>query len=236
MNEDTLIGLLIIALIVYFFRKRAKNIDKKYNDHDNTYNNYDEYNKWQNRQGKYRTSTQRETDIIKQNYVQTSMLTSTEQAFYNQLKEALKHYDIEIHYKIRLADIFKVKYRNKYYETNFSRIMAKHIDFIIADKSKAEAIIAIELDDASHEKEESYKNDTFKNILFEASDIRLLRIKVQPIYDFAELKQMLKSYLNVNYVLNKENISAADRVEKKMQEDAITKMFKDEPEPETIYK
>lgn len=215
MNEDTLIGLIIIALIVYALKKRAQNINKKYNDYNNTYNNNnDKYRNWQNRQRKYKTSTQRETDIIKQNYVQTSMLTSTEQAFYNQLKEALKHYNVEIHYKIRLADIFKVKYRNKYYETNFSRIMAKHIDFIVADKNKAEAIIAIELDDASHEKEESYKNDTFKNILFEASDIRLHRIKVQPVYDFTELKQMLKSYLNVSYVLDKENISAAERVEK----------------------
>lgn len=229
MNGDTLIGLLIIALIVYIIKKRTKNTNKEYNKH-NTYNG------WKNQQNKYKAPNQKEIDIIKQNYIQTAMLTPTEQVFYNQLKEALKHYDVEIHYKIRLADIFKVKYRNKYYETNFSRIMAKHIDFIVADKNKAEAIIAIELDDASHEKEESYKNDTFKNILFEASDIRLHRIKVQPIYDFTELKQMLKSYLNVSYVLDKENISAAERVEKKMQKDTITKMFKDEPEPETIYK
>lgn len=227
MNGDTLIGLLIIALIVYIIKKRTKNTNKEYNK-------YNTYNGWKNQQNKYKAPNQKEIDIIKQNYIQTAMLTPTEQVFYNQLKEALKHYDVEIHYKIRLADIFKVKYRNKYYETNFSRIMAKHIDFIVADKNKAEAIIAIELDDASHEKEESYKNDTFKNILFEASDIRLHRIKVQPIYDFTELKQMLKSYLNVSYVMDKENISAAERVEKKMQKDTITKMFKDEPE--TIYK
>ena len=32
---------------------------------------------------------------------------------------------------VRLADIFKVKYRNKYYKRNFARIMAKHTDFLI---------------------------------------------------------------------------------------------------------
>lgn len=164
------------------------------------------------------------------------MLTPTEQIFYNQLKEALKHYDIEIHYKVRLADIFKVKYHNRYYDTNFAKIMAKHIDFIIANKQEAKAIIAVELDDPSHGKEESFKNDNFKNILFENSNIKLQRIKVQTIYDFTELKQMLKEYLNVSSVLNKESTSKVEKVEKKIQENEITNIFKNEPEPEKIYK
>lgn len=229
MNADTIISLIIIAAIVYFVKRRTKNIDKKYND-------YDSHNKQQYHKPTYKSNTQKEIDIIRQNYIQTSMLTPTEQIFYNQLKEALKHYDIEIHYKVRLADIFKVKYHNRYYDTNFAKIMAKHIDFIIANKQEAKAIIAVELDDPSHDKEESFKNDNFKNILFENSNIKLQRIKVQTIYDFTELKHMLKEYLNVSSVLNKESTSKVEKVEKKIQENEITNIFKNEPEPEKIYK
>lgn len=57
---------------------------------------------------------EREAQIIRNNYVPTLLLTPTELKFYLQMKQALKNFNVEIHYKVRLADIFKVKYRNKY--------------------------------------------------------------------------------------------------------------------------
>ena len=250
--SSTIIGLLVIAAIVYSCYKDAKR--KKGNRRNNTYKNneyrYDDYYDYNNyydtqytRHTKRSTyhNTQKEKDINRQNSSQTSLLTPTEHSYYNQLKDTLKHYDIEIHYKVRLADMFKVKYHNKFYDTNFARIMAKHMDFVITEKNTATAIIAIELDDPSHDQESSAKNDNFKNTLFEYSNIRLLRMKVKQQYEFTELKQMLKEYLNVSFVLDGMNKTAAQRVEEKIQENRVAQQNKfntpsvAEPEPEPIY-
>lgn len=145
---------------------------------------------------------EKETQIIKNNYVPTNLLTPTELKFYLQMKEALKTFNVEIHYKVRLADIFKVKYHNKYYKRNFARIMAKHTDFLIVEPATAKPILAIELDDASHDKEASFKNDNFKNILYGNSYIKLLRIKVTNTYDFSYITQFLNQYKKVNTTNN----------------------------------
>lgn len=137
---------------------------------------------------------QLEAKHIRENYMQTNVLTPTELIYYKSLRQELIDYNVEVHYKIRLADIFQVKYHNQYYNTNFYRIMAKHVDFLIVKPDTAKPLIAIELDDASHEAESSFKNDNFKNIIFNASDILLLRVKVKSQYDFTEIKIALQGY------------------------------------------
>lgn len=143
-------------------------------------------------------NSERETQIIRNNYVPTDLLTPTELKYYIQLRQALKNYNVEIHYKVRLADIFKVKYHNKYYKRNFARIMAKHTDFLIAAPNTAKPLLAIELDDVSHDKASSVKNDTFKNILYDSSYIKLIRVKVTNIYDFSYICQLLSTYKKIN--------------------------------------
>lgn len=140
---------------------------------------------------------EREAQIIRNNYVPTMLLTPTELKFYLQMRQSLKNFNVEIHYKVRLADIFKVKYRNKYYKRNFARIMAKHTDFLIVEPDTAKPILAIELDNASHDKAASVRNDTFKNILYGSSYIKLIRIKVAPTYDFSYFNQLLGSYKSI---------------------------------------
>ena len=61
----------------------------------------------------------------------------------------------------------------------------------------AKPILAIELDDASHDKAASVRNDTFKNILYGSSYIKLIRIKVAPTYDFSYLNQLLGPYKSI---------------------------------------
>ena len=140
---------------------------------------------------------EKDAQIIRNNYVPTNLLTPTELKFYLQLRQALKKFNVEIHYKVRLADVFKVKYHNKYYKRNFARIMAKHTDFLIVEPDTARPIIAIELDDASHDKAASVKNDTFKNVLYGSSYIKLVRIKVASAYDFSYINQLLSQYKKI---------------------------------------
>lgn len=87
-----------------------------------------------------------------------------------------------------------MKYKNKDYHKYFARIKSKHIDFLLLDKNTVKPVIAIELDDVSHNKQSSFKNDNFKNAIFSISSIQLIRIKVQKPYNFCELINALTPY------------------------------------------
>ena len=58
---------------------------------------------------------EQDVEIIKANYVQTNLLTPTEYSFYKQLQNIIADYNIDILFKVRLADIFQVKYKNNSY-------------------------------------------------------------------------------------------------------------------------
>lgn len=137
---------------------------------------------------------EQDVEIIKANYIQTNLLTPTEYSFYKQLQNVVADYNIDILFKVRLADIFQVKYKNKDYHKYFARIKSKHIDFLLLDKNTVKPVIAIELDDISHNKQSSFKNDNFKNAIFSISSIQLIRIKVQKPYNFCELINALTPY------------------------------------------
>ena len=193
--------IIIIAILIYVVIQTWKNTKTKQNEIDDDDTNKTSY------KGNKNYNLYKDTQIIKNNYIPTNLLTPTELKFYLQMRQALKNFNVEIHYKVRLADVFKVKYHNKYYKQNFARIMAKHTDFLIVEPDTAKPILAIELDDASHEKPESFKNDTFKNILYDSSYIKLIRIKVTSTYDFSYIHQLLSQSKKVeNININNQNI------------------------------
>ena len=188
---------ILFILLVIHIRKKIK-IRKDYKKKN--YNNNMRYAAWKNKeQDSIKKDTAVSGNMDKKYYkyytLMNSLLTPTEQKFYTQLKQALKQYNVEIHYKVRLADIFRVKYINEYYSVNLQRIAAKHIDFVITEIDIAKPILAIELDDYTHDFTTSQKNDTFKNELYADAGIKLLRIKVCDIYDFSDIKKLLERYM-----------------------------------------
>lgn len=83
----------------------------------------------------------------------------------------------------------------KDYMSWFGRIAQKHIDFLICDE-KLRPKFAIELDDNSHK---NNKNDSFKDALFKAASLKLIRIRAQ--IDYSE------EYIERNININMENSS-----------------------------
>lgn len=103
------------------------------------------------------------------------ILTKNEYYFYNILKPITDRHNYLICPKIGIKDIVDVTdHRN--YMKYFKKISQKHIDFIICDNN-LKPLYGIELDDKSHEKEKAFKNDNFKNLLFNEIGLKLIRIK-----------------------------------------------------------
>jgi Protein of unknown function (DUF2726) len=120
------------------------------------------------------------------------LLTSAEQAFYKTLREIVG--DFLILPKVRLADLIDADDRHKYWQANFNRVKSKHIDFVLCD-SKTKPLIAIELDDPSHEREDRRNRDNDVDRLFAAVSFPLLRVRVQERYEPGELSRQLLTKL-----------------------------------------
>lgn len=107
-------------------------------------------------------------------YAKGNLLTKTEHTFFITLvREALKR-RLLVCPKVRLEDIIFVtdkQSRNKYR----GYIKSRHVDFVLLN-TNCETVAAIELDDPSHNTAKAAKTDQFKNELFSAVKIPLIRI------------------------------------------------------------
>lgn len=109
-------------------------------------------------------------------YKKKNLFTKSEYVFFKKLNNATKSKNIIIFTKIRLEDFIETTTfdnRQKYR----GYIKSRHVDFILCDANSLQILAAIELDDPSHHTTKAQKTDKFKNELFEAIGIRLLRIK-----------------------------------------------------------
>lgn len=101
-----------------------------------------------------------------------TLLTNNEYRFYIKLKDITDKYGLLLFTKVRLADIIST---TNY--SDFNKIRSKHVDFVICNK-KTEFVKFIELDDYSHTRKKSYKNDYVKNEVFKNFDIEIFRVKL----------------------------------------------------------
>lgn len=124
------------------------------------------------------------------NYV----MTQTELKFYRELKKVTDKLNTTIFPQVDLERIIKVKDNKPTYR---NRIKSRSIDYTIVNNKNCKIICCIELDDYTHNRESSKKNDNFKNELFKAVNIPLYRIKVNNYYNLNELEeQIAKKVIN----------------------------------------
>lgn len=163
-----------VAVLVTFALKsrpsRSEKLRKKYGiDVDNLFpgdaHNYDNYN----------DESDRKTDesfIGKYTYSRKAVMTPTERDFFVKLYVAAKTY-YWVFAKVSLHDVVK---NNEY--AGWSKIAQKHVDFVLCDPRDASVVLAIELDDWTHNKSNAQKRDAQKDDVLESAGVPLLRVKV----------------------------------------------------------
>lgn len=118
-----------------------------------------------------------------------TLLTRGEAAFFGPLQEAVNGKFL-IMSKVRLADI--VTCSKSKWRTGFGgAISQKHLDFVLCDRKTTGFVLAVELDDRSHEAEHRKRRDRFLNEVLASVGIRILRIRARPFYSVSELRQTL---------------------------------------------
>lgn len=114
--------------------------------------------------------------------------------------------------KVRLADLFFVLKPNEN-RKYFNYIVGKHIDFLVCDSSTLKPLVGIELDDASHDRDDRIERDEFVNQVFETAKLPLLHFAVRRTYRVEEIQSALVSALPESYVRVEElNHAASDPV------------------------
>lgn len=121
-----------------------------------------------------------------------SLLTPAEQRFYMTLLHALENQAVIVP-KVGLQDVFFITDREKYQHYR-NRISTRHIDFLICEPKTLKPLFGIELDDSSHNRAETQKNDLFKNMVFEAALLPLVRIPVKGTFNAEEIKVKLQPF------------------------------------------
>src|SRR5215469_3920464 len=124
-----------------------------------------------------------------------SLLTPAEKLFYEQLDLVIDG-RLQILCKVRLADLIEVESRQPEERNRvFRRIASKHIDFVLAEPGSLAPMLAIELDDSSHERADRRERDEYLEELFQTVKFPLLRIKASATYNRRALVDALEQAL-----------------------------------------
>jgi very-short-patch-repair endonuclease len=121
-------------------------------------------------------------------------VTKAELRFYRALQKAVAN-DLEIFAMVRIADILTVPMQAAQRRKWLGKILAKHVDFVLCDPESLAPLLAIELDDASHDRPERKERDEFVDHAFESAGLPLLRIRNGSSYDPAALRQLIDDSL-----------------------------------------
>ncbi len=99
--------------------------------------------------------------------------------------------------KVRLADLVRVQATGREFWQRFNSISGKHVDFVVCDERLA-PVVAIELDDSSHDKPERLTRDQFVDSVLESAALPIVHVRAKRGYVLDEIRQLLAPHLRLN--------------------------------------
>lgn len=126
------------------------------------------------------------------------LLTIAEKNFYRVLSQVTEKHDKLLFVKVRLEDLLWLPNGTENRFGLRNRIKSRHIDFVLCDKENIKPLIAIELDDSTHNQKTRIERDGNINRILQDAGLPILHIKVQPNYDSAVLENQIQGKLNKN--------------------------------------
>lgn len=113
------------------------------------------------------------------------LLTQPEQVLYFRLIQALPDHIVLA--QVQLSRLLGVK-KGHNHQTWLNRINRMSVDFVICRKDSS-IVAAIELDDATHQKEDRQTADAKKDKALASADIRILRWQVKSMPDITTIQR-----------------------------------------------
>lgn len=122
-------------------------------------------------------------------------LSAAELSFYQVLRTVVGD-RTQICPKVGLGDLFFAETGDRQQNrAATNRIDRKHVDFVLCEPRTMRPLVAVELDDRSHEREDRRQRDALVESVFAAAGLPLVRVPVRPAYPPWELEALLAPYL-----------------------------------------
>lgn len=93
--------------------------------------------------------------------------------------------------KVGIRDLLYVPRRTNNWQSYWNKIDRKHVDFLLCDPETIQPVLAIELDDSSHSREDRRKRDEFVDRVFQAAGLPLRRLPAKNGYSADEVYALL---------------------------------------------
>ncbi len=124
------------------------------------------------------------------------LITRPEHEFFDILVEILGD-KYHVFTQVHLPTILDHKVPNgQNWKGAFSHINGKSVDFVICDKDYIKPLLAIELDDKSHEREDRILRDSEVERMMEESGMKLVRFENHGNFDKEEIRKTILEKLN----------------------------------------
>jgi len=135
--------------------------------------------------------SQEEKPVAKVSYrVREAVLSPAELSLYGVLRLAIGNRWV-IFPKVRMIDIFSPVGQD--HRAGQNRLMPRHVDFLLCDPQTTRPVLAVELDDRSHERSDRQESDAFKDQVFRSAGIPLVRIRARANYSVEEIASALQN-------------------------------------------
>jgi predicted RNA-binding Zn-ribbon protein involved in translation (DUF1610 family) len=120
----------------------------------------------------------------------TIFFPHAEASFFRLLKNAAKD-DYLVFPKVALKDIFFVSRPNENM-AYYNKIDRKHVDFLLCDSASLNPVMGIELDDASHQRQDRIERDEWVDKVFEQAGLPLRRAPARIAYTQQEMENLIQ--------------------------------------------
>lgn len=134
------------------------------------------------------------------------LLTKAELSFYRVLKSVVDA-DLLIFSKMRLVDLLWLPKGTKNRQAYLNKIMSKHVDFVLCKSNTLSPVLAIELDDSSHQESSRRERDKFVNEVFHKAGLPILRIQAKRSYSPGDLSLAIKQKMDNSSMVTKELVT-----------------------------
>ncbi|XOF35195.1 MAG: DUF2726 domain-containing protein [Candidatus Electrothrix sp. YB6] len=123
------------------------------------------------------------------------LFSRAERSFFGVLQQAVGS-ELLIFAKIRLADLLYIKKGTENRQSFFNRIQSKHIDFVLCEPGPIRPVLAIELDDSSHDRKSRQARDAFVDDALAAAGLPILRVRARASYSPDKLAGSIKNAMS----------------------------------------
>jgi hypothetical protein len=115
------------------------------------------------------------------------LMSKAERSFFGVLEQVTDSSKYYIFPQVSLNNLVTVEKGTGSYQSYHNKVDRKSVDFVLFDRNAISPVLAIELDDSSHDREDRQERDAFVDGVLAKVGLPLLHVRAQAAYDPKQL-------------------------------------------------